>query len=143
MHFHLIQIEGVYEEKSTGIPKFQSLTAPTDSSIANLLNKVSESIIELLERKHYLKPQDVDEPLMDPLFSESPIYAECMAASTQQKIATGKRRGLSVRKLGAGFGFTDELPQITGRLCAAVNGFTLHAARSEDRKKAITGCISR
>ena len=133
VHFHLMQIEGVYEEKSTGIPKFKTLPAPTDSNIANLLNRVSGSIIELLEHKNYLKPEDVDESLMDSLFSEFPIYAECMAASTQQKIATGERRGLSVRKLGAGFGFSDELPHITGRLCATVNGFTLHAARAVPR----------
>jgi hypothetical protein len=53
-----------------------------------------------------------------------------MAALLKYKIATGERRGERVRKLGGGFGSTADELQITGPLCASVNGFSLHAARS-------------
>ena len=51
-----------------------------------------------------------------------------MSASVKHRIALGERQGQRVRFIGSGFGYEGELPKIKGRLCAFVNGFSLHAA---------------
>jgi len=50
-----------------------------------------------------------------------------MAASVQQRLASGERAGQPVRRIGAGFGHEGEAPRLTGPRCASVHGFSLHA----------------
>ena len=63
----------------------------------------------------------------DPLRDTAPELARTMAASVQQRIASGERAGQPVRRIGAGFGSEGEAPRLTGPRCARVNGFSLHA----------------
>lgn len=138
VHFHMLQIEGYYSKKSTGIHKFIRRRSPSDRDIQNLLVIISTRIIKLLRRMGYLgEPQEQD-TYEDPLLEENPTQAECMAASVKQRIALGQRAGQKVRFLGSGFGYEEETPTITGKLCANVNGFSLHAAtrvRAHQRKR--------
>ena len=51
---------------------------------------------------------------------------ELQAASVRNKVGLGKRRGEWIRRIGSiGLG---EAPELTGPLCSAVSGFSLHAA---------------
>ena len=63
----------------------------------------------------------------DPLRDHAPELARTMAASVQQRIAFGERAGQKVRRMGSGFGYEGEAPQLTGPRCASVHGFSVHA----------------
>ena len=63
----------------------------------------------------------------DPLLDTEPELACTMAAPVTQRIAFGERAGEQVRRIGAGFGYKGECPELTGPRCASVNGVSLHA----------------
>ena len=63
----------------------------------------------------------------DPLLDHEPELARSMAASVRQRIAFGERAGEKVRRIGHGFGYEGERPELKGLRCATVNGFSLHA----------------
>jgi Putative transposase len=75
----------------------------------------------------------------DPLLDDEPELARTMTASVKQRIAFGEgpegpaptpsrqRAGQNVRRIGSGFGYEGERPELTGPRCASVNGFSLHA----------------
>jgi hypothetical protein len=63
----------------------------------------------------------------DPLLDNEPELARSMAASVRQRTAFGERAGEKVRRIGSGFGYEGERPELTGPRCASVNGFSLHA----------------
>ena len=63
----------------------------------------------------------------DPLLDTEPELARTVAASVKPRIAFGERAGEKVRRIGSGFGYTGEQPDLTGPRCASVNGFSLHA----------------
>src|SRR6266852_6067138 len=44
-----------------------------------------------------------------------------------QRIAFGERAGQQVRRIGSGFGYAGERPELTGPRCASVHGFSLPA----------------
>jgi hypothetical protein len=125
---HLLQIEGVYELKKTGTTKFKKTKSPSNLDIKNLVMIIREKIIKHLRRSGYLKDLPPDEDPTDPLLEKEPTYASCMSASVGHQIALGKRQGQKVRFIGSGFGYTGDIPELKGRLCAFLGGFSLHAA---------------
>ena len=128
IHYHMLQIEGVYEPKSTGKPKYRKRRPPTNQDIETLVTVISKRVIKHLRRTGYLGEMRSDEEAPDPLFDEEPTYASCMSSSVKLRIALGERRGQKVRFIGSGFGYEGEPPRLKGRQCAMVNGFSLHAA---------------
>ena len=128
VHFHLLQIEGLYEPRTTGRPKFRKGKPPANKDIEFLVAKISMRVVRLLRRTGHLQELSPDEAACDPLFEEDPTYASCMSASVKNQIALGERRGQRVRFIGSGFGYEGEQPALKGKLCAMVNGFSLHAA---------------
>jgi len=132
VHFHLLQIEGVYEPRSTAVPKFKKTKPPSDLDIKNLVTIIREKIIKHLRRSGYIKDLPPDEDPTD-LFDEEPTYAGLMSASVEHQIALGERQGQKVRFIGSGFGYEGDLPELKGRLCAYLGGFSLHAAISIPR----------
>ena len=54
VHFHLLQIEGVYEEKSTGFSKFRKIRAPSNQEIEELVSQLSKRTVKLLRKEGYL-----------------------------------------------------------------------------------------
>ena len=127
VHFHMLQLEGIYELKETGYTKFKKSAPPTDHDIKVLVATISQRVIRQLKRLRYLNDTDTDRAPGDSLLEEEPTYASCMSASLRHLIALGERRGQRVRFLGKGFGYEEDLPELRGRLCAQVNGFSLHA----------------
>lgn len=131
LHFHMIFLEGVYEDRSTqGLkPRFRPQEAPRDEEIAAVLQKISQRVIRHLRKRGYLEAgiEDVVPTGYDPASDEDPELARTMAASVQQRIAFGERAGQRVRRIGSGFGDEGERPALTGTRCASLGGFSLHA----------------
>lgn len=105
------------------------LGPPTDADIADVIHKMSRRIIRKLRQFGYLEPS-LEVPVAtghDPLAHDEPELAHNLAASVQQRIAFGERAGQKVRRIGSGFGVEDERTVLTGKRCASVHGFSLHA----------------
>ena len=128
VHFHLLQIEGVYELKKTATAKFKKRKAPSDHDIKNLVMIIREKIIKHLRRSGYLKDTSSDDNEKDPLFEKEPTYAGLMLASVGQRILLGERQEQRVRFFGSGCGYGGDSSKLRGKLCAMVGGFSLHAA---------------
>jgi len=131
LHFHTLFLEGVYCDRTDqGLkPRFLTAEPPTDTAIADVIQKISRRVIRKLRHLGYLEAgmDDAVATRYDPLGDDAPELARTMAASVQQRIAWGERAGQRVRRLGAGFGYEGEAPTRTGPCCASVQGFSLHA----------------
>ena len=131
VHYHVVFLEGVYLDRTAQgrTPHFLPSEPPTDSDIADVVQKMSRRIIRKLRQLGYLEA-GLDAAVAtgyDPLVDDAPELARTMAASVQQRIAFGERAGQKVRRIGAGFGSEGEAPTLTGPRCASVHDFSLHA----------------
>ncbi len=54
VHFHIVGLDGVYEEKSTGDLKFYNAAAPTAESMLALATDIAKRVNNVLLRKGYL-----------------------------------------------------------------------------------------
>jgi hypothetical protein len=130
-HFHVIVIEGVFLDRTDqGLkPRFIKVDPPSDADIAGVVRKISRRVVRKLRQLGYLEAgiDDVVGTGYDPLLDNEPELAHAMAASVKQRIAFGERTGQHVRRIGSGFGYAGERPELKGPRCASVNGFSLHA----------------
>src|ERR671922_3031366 len=127
LHFHAIFLEGVYLDRTDQghKPRFLAGEPPTDTDIAEVVQKISHRVIRTLRSLGYLEAGG-DAAVAtgyDPLGEDAPALARTLAASVQQRIAFGERMGQKVRRLGAGFGSEGTAPMRTGPHCASVRGF--------------------
>jgi hypothetical protein len=131
VHFHFVFLEGVYLDRTDQgrKPRFLKVEPPSDADIAAVLQKSSRRVIRTLRRLGYLET-GIDAAVAtgyDPLLDDKPELARTMAASVKQRIAFGERAGQQVRRIGSGFGYEGERPELVGPRCASVHGFSLHA----------------
>jgi len=131
VHYHVVFLEGVYLDRTAQgrTPRFLPGEPPTDTDIADVVQKISRRIICKLRQRGYLEAGLAVAVATgyDPLADDAPELARTMAASVQQRIAFGERAGQQVRRIGSGFGVEGEAPTLTGTRCASVHGFSLHA----------------
>src|SRR5262245_39034629 len=131
IHFHCVFLEGVYLDRADQgrTPRFVTGEPPTDTDIADMVQKISRRVIRTLRQLGYLEAgiDAAGATGYDPLLDTAPELARTMAASVQQRIAFGERAGQKVRRIGSGFGYEGEPPELKGPRCASVNGFSLHA----------------
>src|SRR2546428_1665133 len=131
LHYHVVFLAGVYLDRPDQgrKPRFLAVEPPTDTDIADVIQKISHRVIRKLRHLGYLEA-GIDTAMAtgyDPLRDHAPELARTMAASVQQRIAFGERAGQKVRRIGSGFGSEGEVPRLTGPQCASVQGFSLHA----------------
>ena len=131
LHFHCVFLEGVYLDRTDQDlkPRFVQGEPPSDTDIADVVQKISRRVIRTLRQRGYLEA-GLDAAVAtgyDPLVADAPELAHIMAASVQQRIVCGERAGQQVRRIGAGFGVEGEQPTRSGARCASVHGFSLHA----------------
>ena len=122
MFFSIVRDQGLK-------PRFLKGEPPSDADVAHVVQKISRRVIRKLRRLGYLEA-GMDVPVAtgyDPLLDNEPELARTMAASVTQRIAFGERAGQKVRRIGSGFGYEGERPELKGPRCASVNGFSLHA----------------
>jgi hypothetical protein len=131
LHYHVIVLEGVFLDRTEqGLkPRFLKGEPPSDADVAEVIQKISRRVIRKLRRLGYLEA-GIEVPVAtgyDSLLDTEPELARTMAASVKQRIAFGERAGEKVRRIGSGFGYEGERPELKGPRCASVNGFSLHA----------------
>jgi hypothetical protein len=131
LHCHAIFLEGVSLDRTDQghKPRFLAGEPPTDTDIAEVVQKISHRVSRKLRSLGYLEAggEAAVATGYDPLVEDAPALARTLAASVTQRIAFGERMGQKVRRLGAGFGHEGEPPRLTGPRCASVQGFSLHA----------------
>src|SRR5262249_2600784 len=118
VHYHCVFLEGVYLDRADQgrTPRFLTGEPPTDTDIADVVQKISRRVMRKLRQLGYLEA-GIDAAVAtgyDPLLDNAPELARTMAASVQQRIAFGERAGQQVRRIGAGFGHEGEAPTLTG-----------------------------
>jgi hypothetical protein len=113
VHFHSIVLDGVYASTSDGSWLFHPLPAPADQDVARVARAVSRKVSRLLARQRPAAEEQGS--LLDDLAN----------ASVQGLVATGRRRGCRVLRLGTGEDVAEAA--ITSRRCAEVAGFNVHA----------------
>ena len=131
VHYHVIVMEGVFLDRTDQgrKPRFLKGEPPSDAAVAHVVQTISRRVIRTLRRRGYLEAA-MEVPVAtgyDPLLDTEPELARTMAASVKQRIAFGERAGEKVRRIGSGFGYEGERPELKGPRCASVNGFSLHA----------------
>ena len=89
----MLQIEGLYEPRTTGRPKFRKGKSPANKDIESLVAKISNRVVRLLRRTGHLGELGPDETPVDPIFEEDPTCASCMSTSVKNQISLGERRG--------------------------------------------------
>lgn len=136
-HFHAMVLEGAYLPGQEGAtPEFYPLTSISDEDVQALVQIIAQRVIRALKRLGHF--EDESEALAEAGGDSEEVLSEIQAASVGSKIALGKNRGHSVRRLGALRRVFTDTPEIKGPLCAAIQGFSLHAGvycGPKERKK--------
>jgi hypothetical protein len=124
LHFHSLVLDGVYETSPDARPRFHPLPPPEDAEVVRVVGQVAAHIARLLERRG-LGP-DADPTDADPLSVDEPLLAELYGASVASRIATGRRAGQPVIRVGDCID-PDAVPELDGERCAKASGVSLHA----------------
>jgi hypothetical protein len=133
IHFHMLHVQGAWEiNDDKTVATFHAASNPTHDELLACINKIAAGTIKILKRMNLVE-QGVDgidvvaenEDNKDPL---SNIHA----ASTQNKIALGLRKGKNIRRLIEQLEeeFRCAEPRMTGDMAASFMGFSLHAGVS-------------
>jgi hypothetical protein len=124
VHFHSLLLDGVYARGPGGPLRFHPLPPPEDAEVERVVEQVARRIAQLLERRG-LGPE-TDPSKVDPLAEDEPLLAQLYGASVASRIATGRRAGQRVLRVGDCID-PDDLPALEGERCASVSGVSLHA----------------
>ena len=136
IHFHQLWVDGAYagtpsEEGAFVQVHLLKSKEPSAEDIHATLSSVQKRIVRLLMKRGLLN-QDGSRGEGSPGEDEGSRDAdegirELLGASVQSRIATGEHQGQRVRGVGS-FGLGGERVTTSGRLCAELGGFSLHAA---------------
>ena len=124
VHFHSLLFDGVYERGPDGAVRFHPLPPPEDTEVERVVGQVARRIARLLERRGLGPEADPSE--VDPLTQDEPLLAQLYGASVAGRIATGRRAGQRLLRVGDCID-PDDLPAFEGERCASVTGVSLHA----------------
>jgi hypothetical protein len=124
VHFHTLALDGVYIAREGRPIRFHPLPPPDDSEVARVTALVACRIDRLLERRGLGASADLEDA--DPLPGDEPLLAALYGASVQGRIATGRRAGQRVTRLGDRIDVED-LTVALGPRCAGVAGVSVHA----------------
>jgi len=123
VHFHTLAVDGVWARRPDGSLLFHPIPAPSDEDVARIARSVCRKVHRVLARA---KSND----------GQTSLVEELANASVQGLVATGPRRGCRVLRLGTTG--PDASAAITGKRCAEVAGFNVHAntcARANERQR--------
>jgi len=124
VHFHSLVLDGFYAAGADGMPRFHPLPPPEDAEVSRVAADVARRLAGLLER-HGLAA-GADPTGADPLADRQPLLAELSAASVLGRVATGRRAGQRLLRLGDRID-ADDLPALEETRCASANGVSVHA----------------
>ena len=124
VHFHMLWLDGVYEEKveqPQRKPRLHRSRAPTSAQLTHLADKIANRVCRHLARKGWLEGEGESVFLTDSAGGNDGMDALRMSSITY-RIATGAQAGRKV--------VTQTLPDDAGPLegdAGKVGGFSLHA----------------
>ncbi|MEZ5659453.1 MAG: transposase [Burkholderiaceae bacterium] len=127
IHLHCLVLDGVYQCDGEGEPQFVSVAAPTDEELAGLLQTMTGRILRLLTRRGVLEQEAGQTWLSDTdsEANEGSAMWPLQAAAVTYRIAFGPRAGQKVLTIR---GAPTREWRSGKRLCADIDGFSLHAA---------------
>jgi hypothetical protein len=133
VHFHMLHVQGAWEISGDELAvTFHSANNPTNDEILLCVEKIASGVLRILKRMNLVEQ---DESGVDVIannnFDDDPL-AGIQAASTQNKIALGIRKGQNVRRLIEQLeeDYLQSEPKLTGDMAVSFMGFSLHAAVS-------------
>jgi Putative transposase len=137
IHLHCLVLDGVYRRGADAEPVFVAVPAPSDEAVQGVLHKIIKRMMKLLTRQGILVEEQSETYWADDASDDSDearALRRLQAAACTYRIAYGPRAGQKVLTLqGAKPSATDNKQ----RLCANLEGFSLHAAvrcASHERK---------
>ncbi|MEK7874826.1 MAG: transposase, partial [Pseudomonadota bacterium] len=136
-HLHMLVLDGAYSHGEEGNPpRFHWLQSLTDDDVKALIKTIALRVVRHLKRHGHFR--DDTQYVADEDTPSGDVMAELQAASVQSKIALGKKKGQKVKRLGSLGKIIDINPETKAPLCAAIEGFSLHAGvycSPSERKK--------
>lgn len=124
VHFHSLVLDGVYARDEKGGVRFHPLPPPGGAEVARVARRIARRIAHLLERRGLHPGADPEDA--DPLPDRQPLLASLYAASVSGRVATGRRAGRRMLRVGDRID-PEALPELLGERCASVDGVSLHA----------------
>ncbi len=127
IHFHELWMEGVFIKKDKNEkPVLEWIREPSDDDVLNVLKTIQKRLVRLLIRRGLLADEKTIADEAQTSFDDHDQLNGLKAASTQNRLAMGENAGQRVRRVG-GFGEIGQKPKKESRLCASLDGFSLHA----------------
>jgi len=135
IHFHMLFLDGVYAQDTSGRYYFRRTGPPTAEQLHVLLHVISERVARFLERKGILERDEGNSYLTLQGLEEDPLQ-DIHSHSVTYRIAVGPQKGRKVFTLQT----IPPQPQpvLDNARVAKLNGFSLHAgvaAHAHQRKK--------
>ncbi len=133
IHLHCLVLDGVYRRGADGAPVFVEVPAPTDEALQAVLHKIITRTMKLLARQGVLVEEEGSTYMAymaymaykDGDSDEARTLRPLQAAACTYRIAFGSRAGQKVLTLQ---GVMPRETDFKRTLCAAIDGFSLHAA---------------
>jgi hypothetical protein len=134
LHFHILFIDGIYQQKENGRLLFHRVKAPSAGELNSLVAKISQRIARHLEKQGLLMRDDENSYLtMDGL--DENVMNELQGHSITYRIAVGPQQGRKVFTLQTTPAWEDDF---SNSQVGKVAGFSLHAGvatEARQRKK--------
>jgi hypothetical protein len=134
VHFHMLHVQGAWEisHDKTAVT-FHSANNPTNEELLSCVEKIASGTLRILKRMNLIEQDESGHDVVAAQLTDAddPL-AGIQAASTQNKIALGIRKGQNVRRLIEQLeeDYLQSEPKLTGPLAVSFMGFSLHAAVS-------------
>lgn len=130
LHFHLLALDGIYTVDEEGDAIFHRVSGIHEHEVSRVVEGVSRRIIKHLRKSGKLSSEGENVYIGDQTDDLDLTLSHLKRASISSRIALGPRAGLKVRRIGASFGYEEEIAKSQGYGCASKNGFSIHAATS-------------
>ena len=130
IHFHAVVLDGAFESREEGPPRFVAVPAPTPQDLSRLASRVIRGIRRRLAD---LDPEGASEPAY---LAEDAILAACLSAASPNRTALPHPGGPRVDRLVEN-SLSSASREADGARCEA-GGFNLHAGPridANDRKR--------
>ena len=111
---------------------FHSANNPTNEELLSCVEKIANGVLRILKRMNLVEQDESGHDVVANNADSDDPLAGIQAASTQNKIALGTRKGQNVRRLIEQLeeDYLQSEPKLTGPLAVSFMGFSLHAAVS-------------
>lgn len=134
VHFHMLHVQGAWEiSNDESSVTFHSANNPTNEELLTCVENIASGTLRILKRMNLVEQDESGHDVIanNNTDADDPL-SSIQAASTQNKIALGIRKGQNVRRLIEQLeeDYLQSEPKLTGDMAVSFMGFSLHAAVS-------------